>query len=69
MPTYDYVCKDCGKPFEAFRKIAERDNADCPHCEGEGAKQLSAPLVSLDQSFPGEHMKWGRERKKLNNKL
>lgn len=69
MPTYNYKCTECEKAFEAFKRIADRDNADCPTCGGAGVKQLSAPSISLDQSFPGQNMKWGRERKKLNSKL
>lgn len=69
MPTYDYTCSNCCNEFESFRKISERKEAPCPQCGGIGVKGVSAPLVKLDQSFPGEHMKWGRQRKKLNNKL
>lgn len=40
MPTYDYVCPDCG-PFEARAPIAEyRDPRPCPHCAAESVRAL-----------------------------
>ncbi len=35
MPTYDYLCQECGKPFEMRLSIAEyseRKSSPCPHC-------------------------------------
>jgi putative FmdB family regulatory protein len=42
MPLFEYECRDCGKPFEAF-VTASRTPA-CPSCEGTNlAKMLSSP--------------------------
>ena len=69
MPTYDYKCEECEEEFVALRKIDERKTCDCPFCTGVGKQTISAPKVMLDpNSFPGEGMKWARERKKLNGK-
>lgn len=38
MPTYDYVCGDCGKPFEVRASISEFSKGlkpQCPHCGSE----------------------------------
>lgn len=48
MPTYDYKCRDCGRRFDAMRRMSERANApSCPEC---GSPQtelaLSAPFVA-----------------------
>lgn len=34
MPVYEYVCRDCQKPFEITRPIAEAHATDakCPAC-------------------------------------
>ncbi len=31
MPLYDYLCECCG-PFDAMRRLAEREQAACPQC-------------------------------------
>lgn len=48
MPTYDYVCKECGG-FEAVRSITARnDPIDCPHCAVAADRSLSsAPSLAL----------------------
>ena len=33
MPLYDVKCRQCGKEFEAFAKIAEREDVVC-ECKG-----------------------------------
>jgi len=47
MPTYDYACPHCG-PFEAVRRIAERDlPASCPDCAAPAARAwLTAPRLA-----------------------
>jgi putative FmdB family regulatory protein len=34
MPTYEYVCKDCGHEFEAFQSMSAAPLEECPECEG-----------------------------------
>ena len=45
MPIYEYVCRACGRPFEA---VVTRDRpAACPACGGDDLdKQLSVFAVS-----------------------
>jgi len=41
MPTYDFLCKKCKKPFTVnipFRDY-DRGNVKCPHCGGRSLKQ------------------------------
>lgn len=50
MPIYEYVCGDCGHPFEALLFGSEK--ADCPECGSEKLeKQLSVFAVS-DEGAP-----------------
>jgi len=37
MPTYDYLCDNCGHKFEKFQSITARPIRKCPKC---GRKQL-----------------------------
>jgi putative FmdB family regulatory protein len=32
MPTYDYVCKECGHEFEYFQKMSDGVLRKCPEC-------------------------------------
>ncbi len=34
MPTYEYVCLECGFHFEEFHSIAEEPISHCPKCDG-----------------------------------
>jgi len=43
MPTYDFLCEDCG-PFEESRSLEETtDSAVCPACEGEARRLYCMP--------------------------
>ncbi|HEX3727584.1 MAG TPA: zinc ribbon domain-containing protein [Pirellulales bacterium] len=33
MPTYDYVCDNCGHKFELFQSISEPVERKCPKCK------------------------------------
>jgi putative FmdB family regulatory protein len=48
MPTYDYDCARCG-PFEALRRLAQRDEAcACPSCGGAAPRVfVHAPRLEL----------------------
>lgn len=34
MPTYDYLCKNCGYRFEEFQSIMAEPLKSCPQCDG-----------------------------------
>lgn len=34
MPTYEYECKKCNRPFEAFQSITAKPLRKCPKCGG-----------------------------------
>jgi putative FmdB family regulatory protein len=33
MPTYDYVCDNCGHKFEEFQSITDAQLRKCPKCK------------------------------------
>ena len=46
MPIYEYVCRDCGHPFEWLVRSGEKPT--CPSCgRGKLAKQLSVPAAHV----------------------
>lgn len=32
MPTYDYLCRECGHEFEAFQSMSAEHLQECPEC-------------------------------------
>ena len=48
MPIYEFVCRECGSPFEKLLGMTKADQAQiCPSCGSqETQRQLSAFAVS-----------------------
>lgn len=44
MPTYEYLCKKCKKPYEASQSITAKPLAKCPRlkCGGKLQRQLGS---------------------------
>ena len=40
MPTYDYICENCGYEFEQFQAIKARPIRKCPKCGRKELKRL-----------------------------
>jgi len=40
MPTYDYICRQCGHEFELFQSITASPLRKCPKCGKQGLKRL-----------------------------
>jgi len=43
MPTYEYVCSDCGEKFEIGMSLAEKESGkkpSCPKCKSEKVAQV-----------------------------
>ncbi|MHB8249154.1 MAG: FmdB family zinc ribbon protein [Acidithiobacillus sp.] len=51
MPTYEYVCKECGHHLAVEQRMTEARLTDCPHC-GKAALErvLSASGFALKGS-------------------
>jgi putative FmdB family regulatory protein len=47
MPTYEYVCDQCGKKFTLVMSISEHDkkNAKCPHC---GSRKITQQISGFN---------------------
>lgn len=40
MPTYDYLCDDCGHEFELFQSISAPVKKKCPECKKNKLRRL-----------------------------
>ncbi len=47
MPTYDYVCTDCGYRFEEFQKMSDDPLTDCPVCKGKVKRLIGTGLSPI----------------------
>ncbi len=55
MPLYEYVCNDCGQPFEKMMRFSELNQTpSCPTCAGiNTSKQISLFASSGSSSSSG----------------
>lgn len=40
MPTYEYLCQNCGHRFETFQGIKAEPLKECPHCHQPALKRI-----------------------------
>jgi putative FmdB family regulatory protein len=50
MPLYEYKCKKCGHRFERIQSYSAADPTECPVCQGEVERLISAPAVQFKGS-------------------
>jgi putative FmdB family regulatory protein len=50
MPLYEYKCKQCGHRFERIQSFSAPDVKECPVCQGEVERLISAPSVQFKGS-------------------
>ena len=50
MPTYEYVCRQCGHLFEIVQSMRDDALTECPECGGELRKVFAPPAISFKGS-------------------
>jgi putative FmdB family regulatory protein len=50
MPLYEYKCKKCGHRFERIQTYSAEDTKECPVCQGEVERLISAPAAHFKGS-------------------
>ncbi|MEA2550241.1 MAG: hypothetical protein QOE25_10 [Actinomycetota bacterium] len=50
MPTYEYICRDCGHRFETVQSMKDNALTVCPVCGGALRKVFGAPMISFKGS-------------------
>ena len=53
MPTYDYLCDNCGHKFEKFQSITARPLRKCPRCSRWHLKRLIGTGAGIIFKGPG----------------
>jgi len=48
MPTYDYLCSQCGHEFTRIMSLSEYEagKVTCPQCNSPEVKQQMTPFIS-----------------------
>ena len=53
MPTYDYICENCGHEFEQFQSITSNPIRKCPVCGRRELKRLVGSGAGVIFKGPG----------------
>jgi putative FmdB family regulatory protein len=54
MPLYEYVCKDCGQPFEKMMRFSEINlSPGCPTCASTNTQKQISLFASSGSSSSG----------------
>ncbi len=56
MPSYDFICRECGTVFEVQATFAEKNsglNPECPTCHGKETHQVITSGVFLQTTTRG----------------
>lgn len=47
MPLYEYLCRNCGKPFEKLRRMQDADrDVICPECQSDEVERLLSTFAA-----------------------
>ena len=67
MPTYEYVCRNCGHGFDVVQSMSDESLAICDECGGELRKVFAPPAISFKGSgfYATDH---GKEEKNAREK-
>jgi len=47
MPTYEYLCDDCGYHFDVVQRITEDPLKECPKCKGQVKRLINCTNFML----------------------
>jgi len=56
MPSYDYMCRDCGHGFSDIQRMDDRNvpcESPCKECGGEVFLKVGAPILGYNIKPPG----------------
>ena len=48
MPTYKYVCDNCGSNFEVFQKMSEKPLKRCSCCDTDGLRRVLSTGLAIN---------------------
>ncbi|HZW32043.1 MAG TPA: FmdB family zinc ribbon protein [Isosphaeraceae bacterium] len=47
MPTYDYICDECGHEFDAYESITAAPRTECPECTRPRLRRKIGPGAAI----------------------
>ena len=47
MPTYDYICDECGHEYEIYESITAEPRKDCPKCSRDTLRRKIGPGAAI----------------------
>ena len=74
MPTYDYICNECGEKFEYFQPMSTAALTEYPHCKDENCsvKRLISGVSGLIFKGSGfyltDYTEYGKNKKEPKEK-
>jgi putative FmdB family regulatory protein len=72
MPTYEYICGNCGYEFEQFQSITARPLRKCPECGKTSLKRLigcgSGVIFKGDGFYATDYRSEGYKKAKESEK-
>jgi putative FmdB family regulatory protein len=70
MPTYEYICKQCGHLFEIVQSMKDDALTECPQCGGELRKVFAPPAIAFKGSgfYATDHGKKAKPAPKESQK-
>jgi putative FmdB family regulatory protein len=66
VPTYDYVCENCGRRLEVVHSIHGHGPTECASCGGPMKKAFSAPAIHFKGTGWARKESSGRGRSRGN---
>ena len=71
MPTYDYICENCGHSWEMFQSMNDNPAKTCPKCKKRKARRqigLGAGIIFKGSGFYETDYKRAGEKEKKESK-
>ncbi len=70
MPTYEYLCEDCGYHFDIVQRITEDPLKECPKCKGSVKRLINCTtfLLKGDGWYRSGYSKTNNNKKQESKK-
>ena len=68
MPTYDYICNDCGKMYEYFQSMSDAPIKECPECKNNSLRRVISGGAGLIFKGSGYYLTDYKNKKTQSSK-
>ncbi|MCM8766780.1 MAG: zinc ribbon domain-containing protein [Candidatus Omnitrophica bacterium] len=59
MPTYQYICNDCGQKFDFYMSISEKESGkkpNCPNCNSSNVIKVFGNITIIGSRSGGSNL-------------